>query len=511
MDAIGPFGFSGGLNTKAGIFTLPKDQMSAAQNVFTISGVLNKLLGSAAINASALNSGAVVTGIADWQTVAQARYLLTICGNKIYAGQNLATAPSDITGAATITAGQNNQHTFASLNNILAICGGTTPDTPLQWTGVGNVASLAGSPPTGSLVTVANNFMFISGIAATPSTVYWSNVGDPGTWASANFIEFRKSDGDIVTAIAPLGYSLVIFKRRSTGIFYTQTQVVSGSAVLGPLTQVNVQTGCCGSQGWDTLPDGRLVVFGSDAHLRIFDGTNFIDISDPPYPHSNIQPNLDAMNATRIPFACVRVYPTRNQIWLSISSFATTVNDTIFIYDYKQESWQCWTTNRAANVFTTSIDTRATPHHPIVILSGNYGGFVYEHDTGATNAEVADSSIDGYATCCIPLGVESKTFIPDSLRVAREAQISGQITVGWGFNSIDQVNLSATVDETQPGAVLDSFVLDTDVLSGSSTLISGVPTPSSATAFMMTVQFRNAFASQPFQIHPFMISGDIIT
>src|SRR5207237_8676243 len=105
----------------------------------------------------------------------------------------------------------------------LAIVGGTTPDTPLQWTGAGNVASLSGTPPIGNLVTVVNNFMFISGVAANPSTVYWSNASDPQTWKAANKIDFSFSDGDIVQAIAPLGFNLVIFKRRSTGILYTQT------------------------------------------------------------------------------------------------------------------------------------------------------------------------------------------------------------------------------------------------------------------------------------------------
>lgn len=512
MPDIGPFGYIGGLNTKAGAFTLPKDQLSLAQNVYVSYGILNKLSGSAAINSSALNSSATIIGLADWQTAAQARYLVIISGSKIYQTQNLGASPSDITGAATITAGNNNQHTFASLNNVLAICGGATPDTPLQWTGAGNVASLAGTPPVGNLVTTANNFMFISGIAATPSRVFWSNVSDPGTWTGTNFVDFRKSDGDIITAIAPLGFNLVIFKRRSTGILYTQTTSVSGAVTLAPLTQVNVAIGCAGSQAWDTLPDGRIVVLGSDSHLRIFDGAVFEDISDAAPPGSNIQTTLDLLSISRIQYASVRVYPTKNQIWMSVSTGSNTTNDSIYIYDYQLKAWQCTVPDRAANVMATSLDTRSTPKHPIIILTGNYGGFVYEHDTGTTNAENSDGHIDGYGTCSVQLGVESSDFIPRSVRVALEAQTAGQLQVGWGFNGYTDISNSKTISEVPVGSYLDTtFVLDTSKLGANAPVITAVDTPSTGRTFTMQVQFRNVYASQPFQVHPFFISDERIT
>jgi len=512
MATIGPIGFKGGLNTKASAYSLPQDQLSDAQNVQVVYNDLQKIGGSAKINSSALNSGATVIGLADWQTNAQSRYCLIIAGNKIYQTQNLGATPSDITGAATIVAGNNNQHSFASLNNILAILGGTTPDTPLKWTGAGNVASLGGSPPAGNVVVTANNFMFISGVAANPSRVYWSNVSDPETWGASNFVDFRASDGDIVTAIAPLNYNLVIFKRRSTGILYTQTTTVSGSTTLAPLTQVNTYCGCAGTQCWDALPDGRLVVLGWDAHLRIFDGTNFEDISDPPPPASNIQPNFDALNITRIPYSVVRVYPIRKQIWVSVTTGTNTTNDSIYIYDYELKAWQSRIPDRAANVMAASIDSRSSPSHPIVILTGSYGGFVYEHDTGTTNAENSDGHIDGYGTLSILLGSQSRDFNPKSLKVPIEAQTSGQLQVGWGFNGLTDINNTTTVMESQGGALLDStFFLDVSTLAGSATLIKKVPINNFGQSDTMQIQFRNQLGSQPFTVHPFFVSEEVLT
>ena len=349
MADIGPIGFIGGLNTKAGAFTLAKDQMTYAQSVHVIYGKLTKINGSLVIPSGPLNSGAVVTGLCDWQSVAQARYLVTVCGNAIYSSTSLSSTFSSITGGATITAGH--LHTFASLNNVLGICGFT--DTPLQWGGSGNVASLAGSPPVTSLCTTANNFMFLSGNTTHPSRVYWSNVGDPGTWTSTNYVDFRLSDGDIVQAIAPMGLNLIIFKRRSTGIFYTQTNTTSGVATLGPLTQINTDIGCAGPLAWDALPDGTLVVLGWDNHLYIFNGSNFKDISDQAWPGSNVQPIFDTINPALTGNSIVKYYPTLKQIWVSMATGASTTNNILTVYDWLYNTWQCVIPDRPTNVMTT--------------------------------------------------------------------------------------------------------------------------------------------------------------
>jgi hypothetical protein len=510
--ARGPYGFKGGLHTKAGAFTLPPDCMSAAQNVYVYGDKLYKLAGSAFINTLALNSSAPITGLCDWQAVNQNRYLVIVAGSKIYSDLNLGVTPSDITGAATITATANSQHTFASLNNILAICGGTTPDTPLQWTGTGNVSALAGTPTVGNLVTVCNNIMFISGNAANPSGFWWSNPSDPGTWPAPNNLNFRASDGDIITAIAPMGLYLIIFKRRSTGSLYTQTTTTSSGSSLGPLSTINTAIGCAGSQAWDVMPTGQLVVFGIDGHLRIFDGTTYTDISDPPMPFSNIQPTLDACNIPRFPFACVRVYPMLNQVWLAISTAGMATNDSIFIYDYVQMIWMCQVPDRAANVMVASLDSRGTPKHPIVLLSGSYGGFVYEHDTGSTNAQNTDGHIDGYGTCSIQLGVESSDYEQVSVRVAQEGQSIGLLQVGYGFNDLTNIQTTVMVNSLITGGVLDTtFMLDVSVLGGSTILIGEIRTPSNGRIFTSQVQFRNPFGSQPFIVHPFWISSEVIT
>jgi hypothetical protein len=507
MADIGPIGFIGGLNTKAGAFTLAKDQMPYAQNVHVIYGKLTKINGSATLPSAALNSRATVTGLFDWQSVAQVRNLITVCGNNIYKSASLSSTFSAITGAATVTAG--NIHTFSSLNNYLAVCGGT--DTPLQWQGSGNVASLSGSPPVTSLTTTANNFMFLSGNTTNPSRVYWSNVGDPTTWTGTNYVDFRLSDGDIVTAIAPMGLNLIIFKRRSTGIFYTQTNTTSGIATLGPLTQINTAIGCAGPLAWDSLPDGRMAMMGWDNHLYIFDGSNFTDISDQPWPSSNVQPTFDTINPALTGNTVVKYYPVLKQIWVSIATGGSTTNNYILVYDYLYNTWQCIIPDRPANVMTTSIDTRGAPHHPIILVTGDYIGEVYEHDYGTSNAQVTGGIYNAYGQTCTVLGTDSTDFIPRSIRANYDGQSSGQLQIGWGFNDLVAINNTQIVSEVQTGSALDStFELDVSVLSGGALIITPVPISNNGRTYTVQVQFLNNNTNQLFSVHPFYISDDVI-
>lgn len=499
-----------GWNSKASAITLPDNSMADAQNINIVYGDIVKRLGSLSINSSAISGTPAVHGLSDWQTNAGQRYLIVTAGTKVFQTADLGPTLTDITGAATITSGANNLHTFASLNNLLLICGGTTPDTPLQWSGTGNVASLAGSPPIGNLVAVANNFAFISGVAATPSRVFWSNVIDPGTWPSTSYVDFRISDGDKVTALCEMDQNLVIFKRRCIGLLWTIPPSAATTPTLGPLTQVIPNMGCPGPLCVDKLDDGRIVFLGTNAHVYIFDGTNLEDISDPEPPNGSIQPTLDAINISRIQYASVKFYPGRREVWVSVSEGASSTNNAIYVYSLAYECWESKFVGIAANVMVSSIDTRATPSHPIVLLTGNYGGFVYEQDKGTTNAEDTNGTIDGWGTVILKNGTDSRAFLPESLLLPIESNGNTNLELNYGFNSYIATTNSVLVSQSAGGFALDSFILDTNTLSGNTTLYQTPVIGKTGKEFTTTIQFRNRNASESFTTHPFFLSDEVI-
>ena len=511
MTTSGPFGFSNGWNSKASAITMPSDSLADAQDINISYGDISKRLGSLAINSAAISGTPIVHGLADWQTPAGQRYLVVTAGSKIFQTADLGSSLTDITGSATITAGANNQDTFCALNGKLLICGGTTPDAPLQWTGTGNVATLAGSPPTGNICVTANNFAFISGIAATPSRVFWCNVIDPGTWPVGNYVDFKADDGDKVTVLCEFNQNLIIFKRTKIGQLWTVPPSSAASVQLGPLTQIIPNVGCPGSQCLDKTDDGRIAFLGTNNHVYLFDGTNLQDISDQPSPKSSIQPTLDALNLGRISNAVLRFYGVRRELWLSVSESSQTSNNAVYVYSLVSNCWESRFSNIAANVMCSVIDTRTTPSHPITLVTGNYGGLVFEQDKGTTNAEVSGGAIDGYGTVIIQNGLDSKSFQAKSLVLPIQSNGNTNLEVNYGFNGYTETPNNVMVPQQGGGNGLDSFVLDTDVLSGNSTLYRTVNITSPGSEFTSTFQFRNRNASESFTVHPFYISDEVVT
>jgi hypothetical protein len=519
MAYKGPYGFSGGLNTKESSWTLPQNCLTAAQNVNIVNNDLVKRNGSVLLPSAVLNSGAAVTGLTDW-FLTGTHYLIAVVGNKIYESTTLSSTFTDKTGAATITAGANNQHTFASLNNILAICGGTTPDTPLQWTGTGNVSALGGSPPIGNIVTVANNYMFIAGVAATPSRVFWSNASDPNTWSAASNVDFRPGDGDIVTNLITIGQNLLIFKNRSIGMLYTQSNTVSGAVTLAPLTQIINGIGCCGAQAADVLPDGSVIFMGYNGHVYwLQGGTSLEDISDPPpttstqVATSNIQPTLNTINFSQLPYCVVRTYPTKNEVWINVATGSSTTNNMTFIYNYILGVWESQFININANVACTSVDSRATPTYPIIMVTGDTSGNVYQQDTGSSDATIASpGAITGYGTISAIFGADNTDYIPLSLVVPYETQTIGTMQVGWGYDGLTNVSNTFIFSEIGTGAQLDvNFFLDVSaILSGPTTARKVVPIVGTGRSYSMQIQFYDASSTNGFTIHPVVVSDEVI-
>ena len=156
------------------------------------------------------------------------------------------------------------------------------------------------------------------------------------------------------------------------------------------------------------------------------------------------------------------------------------------------------------------IDSRAAPANPILIVTGNYAGKTYIHDTGSTNAEVTGGAIDGYGTIHFLTGEDQKEFLPRSAVIPLQAQSSGALEFNYGFNTFKNVNKSMSVNMIGEGTGLDSFILDTSVLGGSDDLRRTIILTNVGKNASMQIQFRNRNPSQPFKVHPIHLSDEVV-
>lgn len=479
MAEIGPLSWEGGLNSKGQNYNIypdfPKNQYADALNMQIIGDHITKRRGSGKWESTAHPNAGNITGLSyDFKD----SKMIAVSGTKIASSSQAGW--TDITGAVTITTGS--KINTSSLNSLFIV---TTSfqNSPIKWSGSGNAAVLGGSPPSGKVNAVVNGYLFIGNTSANPSRIQWSNVQDPETWPAANFIDFNKADGDTITAMIGMADYLIVFKKRSMAKFWT------GGLTLGPLTIVSNKFGCADMNCVDLLPDGRICFLSTDTHVYIYDGSQLTDISDPPYPYSNVQDLLGNFALTTT-YMNVRVYKKRNQVWICNETGDSQRG--IFVYDYNTNVWQ--------SKFTRTISYSVTEDGSGNLVTGSANGFIYQQDfTDILNDEDGGSGFDGYATKRIVLGSDNLSYVPNSaLFPVITTSMNG--TVYYGFNQVAVGGFT--------GTNATSFFVNGTV---SQFKKFSVPIKNRGKTYDLTIRFDSPNSNQLYDLGPISLTEEVFT
>lgn len=417
-------------------------------NLRVFNGSLQLMYGKSRLTSSALNAGAAIRGATSWKDTADANvYAVVVCGTKLYTAPVTTDTGSltwtERTGAVSIqTLGGK---TFDSLNGLLILGGGSVSGEVLikMTANTSNAANLAGTPPLGDAVKTVNNYLFVGAqrnSTSTLSTVNWSNVDDPETWPAANTVNFRKNDGDEVTALGAVGTDLIIFKKGSIGKLSTTGISVSGVYTLGPLVTLSDRIGCPALLGCDTLPDGTLVFLGNDFNLYRCDG-NTIERLNEDFNIYNSTASIGSMDQS---FYCLKVDPSSNEIRIRGG----------FVYNYLNKYWyidsECNTATNLGElsfftVGTGRTSTILTTGSPVLFCCGTSDGHVTSYasqafpypsiGTGAGTAVAAGITFD------VPL--KEIGFIPRFMKVMFYNVVLPTNTVAnFGWDGISGTNVT---------------------------------------------------------------------
>lgn len=388
---------------------------SVQQNHRIYNGAFNPISGKIKMMAAAINSGAIIRGATSWYDPANSYVaVIVVSATKIYTAQWTADGNqltwTDRTGAASITS--TNFKTFASLNNLLIVAGGSASGDVLlkMSTTTGNAANLAGTPPKGDCVQVVNNYLFVGrqmNAAGTKSRVNWSAASDPETWGASDFVDFRFNDGDEVTALSAIGTDLIIFKNHSIGKLSTTGISVSGTYTLGPLVTISENIGTLSALSVDRLPDGTLVFLGGDGMLYRCDGNQVVKLNDGPTPGSNYvipAPSVSPSNLNQY-FVCVN--PTYNEIRISGG----------IVYNYLENYWYNDTIYSTENVLFRIGPRRSSGSSflPYAICAGTTDGFVLLYDYVAFPSDVSGVRTPSVITFNLP--ISEIGFIPRFVKI----------------------------------------------------------------------------------------------
>lgn len=243
---------------------------------------------------------------------------------------SLGGTVTSIKGAATVTAGapwsgvqapdQGGEGPFYLMNGV---------DTPLQWTGAGDVAAWTasgGTLPNGKFIKYFDNRIFIAGNSSEPSRLYASAVGEPrnfDTTADASyFVTFDPDDGEVITGIGTVGPYLLVFKP-------TKTYVVIDTDT-GAYRRISNDMGCVSERSIAETENGTIFL-STNGTILVTDGSSVSAIST-----NALEPLLQDMNPGTVSYsAAIHI---AGKYFISIDSSGSG-NDTVLEYDLTFDSW----------------------------------------------------------------------------------------------------------------------------------------------------------------------------
>ena len=455
--------FSGGLHTAVAVTEVELSEAYDLSNVVVgpEGDYVRTRYGNSTFNASAMNSGANVQSLSYFKLVVGTEFLVSICGDKIFKSE-LDGTMDDITGAVTITGGQNNIWTFLTFNNVHIGFGGpsTGPDAPIQYTGSGNAAALSGTPPSAYGCVQANNRVFAFRTAAAPSLVQWSILGNPQDWTGtgSGSQNISTSDNDSVTAMAIMdNNTALVFKQNSIHKMNIGTLVSSAFPVFTLFRNV----GCVGKHA-AVVADGLCYFITPKGKMKITNGEVIVD--EEQLPQLFYIDNLwSSMNTSRLEYIQGRRVTGDDYdhiVWLMTSTSSGTTHDTAIIWDIKNKCWLRHKTGFKANVITT---TQAG-----IPYTGNYAGLIFQQDVSSVTTDASESSanIDSYwSSGWNNFGSYERNKSIQEAYISFVTQTLGTLNFSWGYD-FNELTKTESIDESIGGAEYDSAIYDLDVYGG---------------------------------------------
>ncbi len=458
-SGYGPLNFKGGYSPGHPFIGYPQGQgyASTMRNCRFSNGCVIPRWAQILVNSSSLGSTKYVNGLAAWiDSTNSVTALVATCNGAILTADATTYFPSGAgiaftarTGAVTISSSAGVRYAFDSLNAILIGVGNSVGGgVPFKLTAYNtNAAVLGGSPPSGDAIKQVNNFLFISrdlSAASKQSRVYWSNVGDPETWAAASFIDFNKSDGEPVMALGSIGTDLYIFKQTSIGRFSTVSLSVSGTVTLGPLVTVVKGVGCAGPLAVDNLPNGNLVFLGYNGHFYEYDGFTVLDRSCPAYPGPNAYFSSNNANNCGLSVgvanaqSLVKCWKGNNEVWIAFDSNSSGASNlyNVFVYDYINQIWAGVVTDTTPKSFASiPIGGVASTFYEgqEILFHGNGNGNVYGRGNYLKKYPVDESGnpVEFRVGAIILTAKESTNFVPRLITYELNSTIATALFVGF--------------------------------------------------------------------------------
>lgn len=179
---------------------------------------------------------------------------------------------------------------------------------------------------TPKYIEVNQNIFFGAGYSAAPSTVWFSEIGEPEIYLPESSFEVRTDDGDRILALKQYQNQVIVFKETS---FH---KITGDSADTFQLIQLSGEFGCMSNRA--VIEAKNDLYFLDRRGIVKFNGASWELIS---VPVEGVFRRMNLSAAREKASAVHHLY--RNQIWFGIPVDGSTSNNLTVVFDYLLNAW----------------------------------------------------------------------------------------------------------------------------------------------------------------------------
>jgi hypothetical protein len=205
-------------------------------------------------------------------------------------------------------------------------------------------------------------------------TELWAdaNFDTPAAYNPLNYIDVDPGNGDFLVAAATLNDQLVLFKRFSTWILYTD-----GPDSGWTLRKAHATVGCTGRDTPFVIQNFLYFLAGDGVYRT--DGTTFEHLSNP------VDPGMIGVNIAFTPDACNRAAAVRWKDWYIVRKNYTA--DTLaYVYGWKTRTWTLWDMPSYSGPMINIYSNTAT-------TGSGESGNIYPSEIGGGGASVSSAAM----------------------------------------------------------------------------------------------------------------------
>lgn len=464
-------------------------------NYFELDGGTHKIGGTAKMTETQAAGGAEIIGMYDyWKGTGSGS-----ASRKIVIHAGTVVMAADMNGAFANIKTPVTDDTVPSYNtfdDLLIIA--SIADAPASWDQT-TYQALDASAPNFAFSCTHKNRVWAAGVAAAPSTLYYSAHVDPEDWdgAGSGSIQVDPNDGDSITGIASYKNDLWVFKGPYKGSIHR----IVGSAPTGsdsfgkPFPFVRGLGAVWHNTIFQFMDD--IGFMWSDGSIHSLKATSaYGDFNESAMSRPINTWLRDHITGSRMQYAWAANDSVRGYVLFTIPTATSTTNNVHLLMDYRFSpprwaKWDAFTSGCLASVSDSGVPS---------IFSGSNDGFV-------RRLQQPSRSIDGGGT------ITSDTVLPylDYGLPANRKTISrailglspsgGSATATLKWTRDNETTQTQSVDQGGDGALLDEFMLDEDTLAGSTFMNRFLTLEEGGSFRSISLGVENAQANVDLELH----------